>query len=212
MRRLFELNHNLRRAARHRLSGPQIKRDALPAPVLQIKLDNSKRGGLRPGIDVRLVPIRSILTSQRVRRRRLHRHGSNRPKDFDFFVSNRIGIKARRGFHRRQNEQLKEMVLEHVSQNPGFLVVPGAAPDNRLFRRGNLDVVDIIPVPDRFKNRVGKPQHHDVGNGFFAEVMVNSVNLCFVKPLMNKRVERNRRRSVRSKRLFQDNSPPGRLV
>ena len=49
------------------------------------------------------------------------------------------------------------MVLEHVSQNPGFLVVPGAAPDNRLFRRGNLDVVDIIAVPDRLKNRVGKP-------------------------------------------------------
>ena len=102
--------------------------------------------------------------------------------------------------------------MEHVSQNPGFLVVPGAATDNRLFRRGNLDVVNMVSIPNRLKNRVGKPQNHDVGNGFFAEVMVDSINLRFVKPLMNKRIERNRRRSVRSKRLFKNNSPPGRCV
>ena len=42
--------------------------------------------------------------------------------------------------------------------------------------------------------------------------MVDSVNLAFFKPLMNKRVERNRRRSVRSKRFFEDNPPPGRSV
>ncbi len=49
--------------------------------------------------------------------------------------------------------------------------------DAELFVDGDLDVVDMVAIPDRFEHAVGKAQHQDVLDGFLAEVMIDPVDL-----------------------------------
>ena len=43
----------------------------------------------------------------------------------------------------------------------------------------NRNMIDIAPVPDRFKDPVAETKHHDVLHGFFAQIMVDPINLFF---------------------------------
>ena len=73
------------------------------------------------------------------------------------------------------------MILHHVAQGAGGFVVTGTPFDAEGFGRGDLDVIDITRVPNRFKNRVGKTENQDVLRGFFPEKVINSIGLIFGK-------------------------------
>ena len=73
------------------------------------------------------------------------------------------------------------MVLEHVAQHAGGIVVVGAAADVDLLGHGDLHVVDVVAVPDRLEDRVGEPQHEDVLDRFLAEIVVDAVDLLLVE-------------------------------
>ena len=59
----------------------------------------------------------------------------------------------------------------------GEPVDPGRA--HRL-RVRNLNVIDIPAIPDRFENRVIEPEHHDVLHRFFAQIMIDAVDLALL--------------------------------
>ena len=50
----------------------------------------------------------------------------------------------------------------------------------RLGPQASLDVVDVAPIPDRLKNTVAKTKHQKVLDGFFGQVMIDSIRLGFV--------------------------------
>jgi len=52
-----------------------------------------------------------------------------------------------------------------------------------LLGHGNLHMIDILPIPDRFKQGIGETEGQDVLYGFLSQVMVDSVNLGFMKKL-----------------------------
>ena len=52
-----------------------------------------------------------------------------------------------RRLHRRQAQQLKDMVRHHVAQRAGRLVKRGAPLDADGFGDGDLDVIDVVTVP-----------------------------------------------------------------
>ena len=101
------------------------------------------------------------------------------------------------------------MVLDHVSKHARMVVVSAAQLHAELLRHRDLHVVDIPAVPDRLENRVREPEDHDVLHGFFSEVMVDAVDLGFLKVLAEVVVESSRAREVAPKRLFDDDPPPG---
>ena len=73
--------------------------------------------------------------------------------------------------------ELQQVVLEHVAHDAGRVVVAGPAADVDFFGHGDLHVVDVVAVPDRLEDRVGEPQHEQVLHRFFAEVVVDAVDL-----------------------------------
>lgn len=81
------------------------------------------------------------------------------------------------------------MILKHITQDAGGVVVPSPAAQADLFGDGDLDVVDVVAVPEGFENSVGKAKNQQVLYGFFAQVVIDAVNLFLVKYVMNIVVE-----------------------
>jgi hypothetical protein len=69
-------------------------------------------------------------------------------------------------------------------------------------------MVDITPVPDRLKDSVGKAEGQNILNGFFAQIMVDAVNLLFLGDLQELLVQRLRRLQIVPEGLLDDHAPP----
>jgi len=83
-----------------------------------------------------------------------------------------------------------------------------AVADPELFVDGDLDMVDVIAVPDRLEHAVGKAQHQDVLHGLLAEIMIDPVDLMLFDQLQQFAVQRLRRGEVGAERLFDHQPPP----
>ena len=81
------------------------------------------------------------------------------------------------------------MVLKHVPQNARFVVVVSAASDGDFFGDRDLDVIDVVPVPKGFEDGIPETKYQNVLDGFFAEVMIDAVDLIFTERLMDRCIE-----------------------
>src|SRR5213075_2656892 len=84
-------------------------------------------------------------------------------------------------------------------------------PDHRL-RDGDLDVIDMIAIPDRLEEAVAKAQRHDVLDRFFPEEMVDAEHLRFGDDVENLLVERDGRLIIVAEGLFDDDTAPIRVL
>ena len=73
------------------------------------------------------------------------------------------------------------MVLHHVAQRAGLLVVAGARADAFFLGDRDLHVVDVLLIEQRLEDAVREAQHQDVLDGFLAEVVVDPVDLPLVE-------------------------------
>ena len=73
------------------------------------------------------------------------------------------------------------MVLYHVPEDSRFVKVGRARSHTFRFGSVDLDGFDIPMVPNRIKKGVCKPEHQDVLNGLFGEVVVVSINAQLVE-------------------------------
>ena len=69
------------------------------------------------------------------------------------------------------------MVLHHVAQSARTLVKTGATFNSQRFGGRDLDVIDIMRVPERRENRVRESQDQNVLRGFLSEKMIDPVSL-----------------------------------
>ena len=72
------------------------------------------------------------------------------------------------------------MVRHHVAQGAGGVVEAAAMADAELLVDRDLDMVDVVAIPDRLEHAVGEAQHQDVLHRLLAEVMIDPVDLMFV--------------------------------
>ena len=98
---------------------------------------------------------------------------------FHGLVAQGHAIVGERRFHRRHTEQLQQMVLDHVAHHAGAIVIAGARANAFGFRCGDLHVINIVAVPDRFKTRIGKAEDQHILDCLFAQVMIDTVELLF---------------------------------
>jgi len=66
------------------------------------------------------------------------------------------------------------MIGNHVAKRAGSFIEAAAMLDANGFGGGNLYVVDVIAIPERLDDVVGKTEDHQVLNGFFAEGMIDA--------------------------------------
>ena len=70
-------------------------------------------------------------------------------------------------------------------------------------------MIDVLRVPQRFKQHVAKTHGHQVLHGFFTKVMINAVNLPLVEMRGQRCIQGARRFKIAAKGLFHDNARIG---
>ena len=77
------------------------------------------------------------------------------------------------------------MVLDHVAQRAGALVIRRAPLDADGLGGGDLHVIDVAAVPDRLEHPVAEPEHQQVLDGLLAEVVIDAEDLLLVEVLVD---------------------------
>lgn len=98
------------------------------------------------------------------------------------------------------------MVLHHVAQGAGGVVVAGTTFEADRLGDRDLHVVDVVGVPERLIERVGKPQRHQVLHGFLAEIVIDAEDLFFLEHLADRVVQFECRGQVAADRLLDDDA------
>ena len=73
------------------------------------------------------------------------------------------------------------MIGDHVAERAGLFIEGPAAFDADRFGNRDLDVVDVIAVPERLEDSVSEAHHHHVLNRLLPKVVVDPVNLVLVE-------------------------------
>ena len=222
VRRGAELDPHFARALRQAFAGAQIKRHAGPAPVVneQFQCDVGFHVGIR--FHFRFLPVaRHRLAVHRageiLAAHDLFRHvfGTQRADGFEqfhLFVADGFGFERHGRFHRHERKDLEHVVLHHVAQRAGFLVITAALAHAEFFADGDLHVVNQVAVPEPLENGIGKAEHQNVLHRFLAEVMVNAADLLLVGEAGQFPVQRAGGGEVMAERFLDDDALPGGTV
>jgi len=107
----------------------------------------------------------------------------------DLLVADRVRVERDRRLHSGQADELEHVVLDHVAQDAGFLVVAAPSLDAQLLAGGDLDVIDEAPVPDGLEDGVREPEHQEVLDRLFSQVVVDAEDLALVAGLQHQPVQ-----------------------
>ncbi len=103
------------------------------------------------------------------------------------------------------------MILHDIPQGAALFVIGTAPFHAEGFANGNLDMVDIIVVPDRLEDHVGKPEDQQVLDRFLTEVMVDPVDLAFLESGLDGLVELSGGIQVAAEGFFHNQPGPAAL-
>ena len=100
------------------------------------------------------------------------------------------------------------MVLKHITQHTGLIIVVRAAADGAALGHADLHMIDVGGIPDRLKQRIGETEHEDVLHRLLAEIMVDAINLLFAEMVAEGLIQLPRRGQIAAKRFFDHQSSP----
>ena len=95
---------------------------------------------------------------------------------------------------------------DHVAIGAGRLVEVAALGQSEGLGHVDLDVVDVIAVPDRLEQSVGEAEGEDVLGRLLAEEMVDAEDLILIERLVQLLVERDGTGQIRAEGLLHDDS------
>jgi hypothetical protein len=104
------------------------------------------------------------------------------------------------------------VVLEDVTRGTGLLVERAAVLDADRLGHGDLHVVDVAPVPERFEDAVAEAEDQQIADRLLAEVVVDAIDLRLAEDLADLAVEPLGGVQVVTERLLDDDPPPAALV
>ena len=181
MRRRQKLHHDLAGAARQAFARAQVERHSLPAPVV----DEQAHGGAgrRPGLpaDARLQRVPLVLSGHHVPARLRPIDAAHGAQQLHLLVAQRVGLETARRLDRDEAQERHQVILEHVAQHPGAVVVRSAILDPLRFGHRDLHVIDEIAIPERLEHAVREAEHQDVLDRLLAEIVVDAEHLGFAE-------------------------------
>jgi hypothetical protein len=98
------------------------------------------------------------------------------------------------------------VVLDHVAQAPGGFVEGTSSLHPELLGQGDLDAGDVVPVPDRFEERVGETEVQEVHAFLFAEEVIDAEDRRFRERGAHDAVEFACRGEIAAERLLDDDA------
>jgi hypothetical protein len=121
-------------------------------------------------------------------------------------------MRGRRRLHRQVADDLQQVVLNDVADDAGLVVELAAPFDAEAFGERDLDVLDVVPVPDRFEKRVREPEVQEVLHRLLAEVMVDPEDVVLRERAAKNLIELAGRGEIVPERLFHDDPCVRRAV
>ena len=100
------------------------------------------------------------------------------------------------------------MVWYHVAQRAGRVVELAAPLHAERLRDRDLDVIDMVSIPQWFEHAIGEAKHQNVLNGFLSEIVVDAIDLVLGQHAEDVAIERLGRRKIATERLLDDDPPP----
>ena len=98
-------------------------------------------------------------------------------KHFHTLVTQRLDGRTRRRLHGDIAQDLHQVVLHHVAHRADAIVKSPAALDAELLRHGDLHAFDVLPIPDRFQEKIGEAEEDHVLNRVLAKVVVDAEDM-----------------------------------
>src|SRR5262245_26774041 len=132
----------------------------------------------------------------------------NRLEELGLLAAYCLGIERDGRLHTDHGEELEQMVWHHVAQRARCFVEATATLDANRLGRSDLHVIDMVAVPERLEDAVGKAKHQNVLYRFLAQEMIDSIDLVFGEKLEDPRVKRLRGSKVVTEGFFDDHPPP----
>ena len=133
----------------------------------------------------------------------------HRAEQLHLLVANHLGMEVRRRLHAHDRDQLHDVVLHDVAERTRLLVVRATTLDADLLGDGDLDVIDVLPVPQRLEDPVREAEDEQVLHGLLAEVVVDAIDLLLDEGRMQALVELARGCQVAPERLLDDHAHEG---
>ena len=215
----FKMDVDFGDSDRQAFSGAEIKRNTGPAPIVDEDLQGGESFGegilgdalfLEIAADVLSVNLTGgILGPSHVITDAFAGHRPEGLEEFDLFVVDGIGMQRNGWFHGHQAEQMHHVILDDVAQGAGLVIVGAAFFDADIFEDGNLDVVDVMVIPEGLEDAVGKAENKQVLDRFLAQIMVDTKDLFFVKELIDFFIKSTGGLEVPAERFFNDDARPG---
>ena len=88
-----------------------------------------------------------------------------------------------------KTENLEEVGDDHVLEGPGGLVEADPIIDREHLGDVDLDMIDVVTVPDGLEESVGKAEGQDVLGRLLAQEVIYSKDLLFGEDLVHRGVE-----------------------
>src|SRR6476620_1117514 len=212
----LEYQGDLGHPAAQPLSGAKVERHPSPPAGIDVQGDRRERlggGGLREALLVEqphdllaALPARSILTAGAGLVEWLGELGGR--QHLDLFGLQLGGMKADGLLHRGERQQLDEVVLDDVAGGADTVVVSAATTESDVLGHGDLDVVDVVGVPDRLEHLVGEAKRQHVLHRFLAKVVVDAEHRRLGEHAVHQMVERFGAGKVVAERLLDDHPAP----
>ena len=99
------------------------------------------------------------------------------------------------------------MIGHHIAQRTCCLVEPATLLYTDGLANGDLDVIDVAAIPQRFKNSVGEAERHHILDGLFTKVVIDAINLIFTHRFDQILIQLTCGCQVMAERFFDDETP-----
>src|SRR5262249_42723306 len=136
----------------------------------------------------------------------------NGVQNFGLFVAHIIGMEGDRRLHRREADELHDVIRHHVAQRARRVVIASTSFDADELSHGDLHMIDVVPVPDRLKKPIPETKYQDILDSLFAKIMIDAEDLALVEHVLDLLVQILRGLEIVTEWLLDDHTPPGTVL
>src|SRR3990167_6147377 len=196
-----EEDSDVRRTASHFLAGCNGDRHPAPSRRIYFQAERSRCLCQRLRVDERFLVVAAILPYPYILDP-LASEEAQAAEHLYLFLVDRGGLQALRLIHSGKGEQLERVILQHIADRSGLLIILAALADTGGLIDRDIDALDVARIPDRLEYGIGEAERQEVLHHPFGQIMIEAIDLLFVEGARVYPVDLLRRWAVETERFF----------